>query len=361
MASLFWSWIFILQLIRPCFANVDAYNGVHVALRAVEKVHDRTKAEKTRDMVLAVSITGSILLLTGLVGLVAVIWRHKTRAKEADPEAVEPADSAEKPNWFMADDKKNKWWRISLTTAPPTPLEGSQQSEPGRIERLKVALNKKAARTGRPLLPMFKSPQPSPRDTMKLPFQAIPEEPLKFPDPLESGYRAPIYVADQQPAPHVPSLTRTMYDADGQPEPRSPPKAIVTQGKSRTHARNDKRAYPRSPATRRKSWMRRSGQPRHPFVPLKEEDIPVAKTAAVEGSFMQSFSKPQARTVPEQQSDEESVYEESPPPMVPSKKRVPAPLNLPRLGEYKHGFGLPSSPRGLPSSPRPRRVQTPVF
>jgi hypothetical protein len=308
---------------------------------------------------MAISITSGVLLLAGLVGLVAVIWRHKTKAKEVDTEAAKAPQSADKPNWFMADDKdgKKKWWRISLTTAPPTPLEGaSQQSEGGRIERLKAALNRKAAKNGKTLLPMFKSPQPSPRDTMKLPFQAIPEEPLVFPDPLEPGYRAPIYVP-QQPAPQVPSLTRTMYDGDGKVEPRSPPKAIITQGLSRTFARHDKRAHPRSPATRRKSWLTRGGQPRHPFIPLNDADVPAAKTAAADGSFQQAFSK---RVVPE--SPVESPIESPPSPPSPPKKRVPAPLNLTKLSEYKNGFGLPSSPRhGLPASPRPRRGQSPAI
>ncbi|KAF9534907.1 hypothetical protein CPB83DRAFT_221229 [Crepidotus variabilis] len=238
----------------------------------------------------------------------------------------------------MVDSKKD-WWPINLNLRPATPKEQEEHPDGSRTARLREALNKMAVKTGKPLLPVHNDKSNK--------SEASP----KYPDVLERGYRAPIYPAQ----PQIPALTRTMYDGD-KPQPRSPPKAVVTQGLARAFARHDRRGMPRSPAGRRKSWLTRG----HPFIPLKDDAqvLPAPKTAASDAPVIaRKFTMSQPRAAPKPPTTPLLA-----PPSPPKQKRVPPPLQLVEQFERRVRFGLPSSPRtGLPTSPRPQRTQSPAF
>ena len=281
------------------------------------------------------------MFIVAVTALIFLIVRERKRV--GDSESV-PTEQVDKPHWFMLEnEKKVNWWNNFRWQSSPTNDE--EHPEGSRTARIRAALNK--SKKGKPLLPFANDSkaQASPRDTIALPLQSVHQ--TQSPDLLERGSKAPIYPAARASPPRVPTLTRTMYEGD-KPEPRSPPKAIVTAGLSRSIMRGDRRGFPRSPAGRRKSWLTRGGQLRHPFLPLKDSDAPMAsapRTAFVDGS-KPSYTLPVIPPVGESQR--------IPPPL---PKRAPPPLNLD-----------PESPRpvvrpSLPTSPRPRgiRIQSPAF
>jgi hypothetical protein len=341
MASLFWSWIFIFSLIRPGLALVVTEVLAQRAA-AVHTTHSLTKAEKSRNTFIALAVAFTVVIIAIIAGIVALILRSKNKVADAETAAV-PAAQVEKPHWFMVDSKKN-WWPMNLGLRPATPREQEEHPDGLHSARLRAALNKMAGRSGKPILPTH-------NDKRDLP--SIPEPSPRYPDILERGYRAPIY-----PTTEVPALTRTMYEGD-KPQPRSPPKAIVTQGLSRAFARHDRRGMPRSPAGRRKSWLTRGA---HPFIPLKEnaQVLSAPKTAAVDApSLTHKFTMSKPRVAPKPPTTAPLLA----PPSPPKNKRVPPPLRLEEQFERRVRFGLPSSPRtGLPTSPRPRhRAESPAF
>jgi hypothetical protein len=336
MASLFWSWIFIL-FFQPGYAQVS-YNYEVLAKRALESVvfdKELSKVEKSRNTYIALVVTGGVVFIALVTGLIFLIMRDRKRVK--DPESV-PTEQVDKPRWFMVNNEKSNWWNNFQWQSSPT--DDGEHPEGSRIERIRAALNKSKQR--KPLLPIasVSKAQPSARDTIALPMQSVPQ--IQSSDLLERGSKAPIYPVAQVSSPQVPTLTRTMYEGD-KPEPRSPPKAIVTSGLSRSIMRSDRRGFPRSPAGRRKSWLTRGSQLRHPFLPLKDSDVPTA-------SVPKTASKP-SYMVPVISPVVESKFV-----LPPLPKRAPPPLNL-----------GPDSPRrevrpGLPTSPRPRvRIQSPAF
>jgi hypothetical protein len=358
MASLFWSWIFIIQLflVRPGFARVSGSYEV-LAQRALENVFIRglSKAEKTRNTYMALAIAGGVVLIAGFVGLYLLYRRQRQKVPEPESGAID------KPHWFMVDGKNDKmdWWKLSNKVQEKAKLD-AELPEGSRIERLKAALNMRPGKKQQPLLPIHRDTKSSPTESIALPMQTDPEMQHRYPDVLERGYRAPIYPV--QSPPQVPALTRTMYDGDKAGHPRSPPKALVTQGLTRSIGRSVDRRLPRSPAGRRKSWLTRGNQFRHPFLPLKDSDAPLPTISApvpitVDPSnpklnYSVSIGKPRAAPVP-------------PPllvPPVPPKggaRRPPAPLQL------APGSADIASARhvrfGLPTSPRPARNQSPAI
>ncbi|CAA7260210.1 unnamed protein product [Cyclocybe aegerita] len=360
MVSLFWSWIFILQLslVRPGLAHARVSPDHEVlAQRALETVYIRSlsKAEKTRNTFIALAIAGAVVLVVGILGLYLLYRRQKQKIPEPEAGAVE------KPSWRMVDAKNDRmdWWRLSLRLQPTTPSDPNLP-EGSRIERLKAALNKKAGKA-QPLLPTHT--KPSPTETIRLPMQSIPDVKPKYPDILEKDYRAPMYPVDQSP-PQIPTLTRTLYDGGKQIplNPRSPPRALITQGMARSGSgRSGRSGTPRSPANRRRSWLTRH-QVRHPFLPLKDTDaqappISAPKPVAIDPSnpklnYAVSMSKPRAAPVPPQGP------RGSPVAAIPPKgalKRHPTPLHLDdSVSERKVRFGLPGSPR-------PSRMASPAM
>ncbi|KAJ3511555.1 hypothetical protein NLJ89_g4028 [Agrocybe chaxingu] len=338
MVSLFWSWIFILQLslVRPGFAHARVSPDYEVlAQRALETVYTRSlsKAEKTRNTFIALAIAGAVVLVVGILGLYLLYRRQKQKIPEPEAGAVE------KPSWRMVDAKNDKmdWWRLSLRLQPTTPADPNLP-EGSRIERLKAALNKKAGKA-QPLLPTHT--KPSPTETIRLPMQSIPDVKPKYPDILEKDYRAPMYPVDQSP-PQIPALTRTLYDGGKQIplNPRSPPRALVTQGMARSGSgRSGRSGTPRSPANRRRSWLTR-----HQPVAIDPSNPKL--------NYAVSMSKPRAAPVPPQDPRGSLV------PVVPPKgalKRHPTPLHLDdSVSERKVRFGLPGSPR-------PSRMASPAI
>jgi len=340
MASLFWSWIFIISFFQPGYAQVG-YNYEILAKRALESVvfnKELSKIEKSRNAFIGLAIAGGVVFIALVTGLIFLILRNRKKVEEPESAATEQVD---KRQWFMVDDKKVNWWNNFRWQSSPT--DDAEHPEGSRIERIRAALNK--SKKDKPLLPFAHDSkvQPSARDTAALPMQSAQ---LQSSNLLERGSKAPIYPATQVSPPRVPTLTRTMYEGD-KFVPRSPPKAIVTAGLSRSNMGADRRGLPRSPAGRRKSWVTRGSQLRHPFLPLKDSDVPMApapKSAFVEGR-KPIYTVPVIPPV---------VDPKLVPPPLP--KRAPPPLNL-----------EPDSPRrevrfGLPTSPRPRvRIQSPAF
>ena len=266
----------------------------------------------------------------------------------------------------MADGKNEKmdWWRLSLKLGDKAKLD-AELPEGSRIERLKAALNKKAGREQQPVLPLHRDMKSSPTETIALPLQSDPDQ-HRYPDVLERGYRAPLYPV--QSPPRVPTLTRTMYDGDKASPPRSPPRALVTSGLTRSTTRNsDRRQLPRSPAGRRKSWLTRGNQFRHPFLPLKDSDAPLPQISAptpvpIDPSnpklnYSVSIGKP--RTAPLPPSD--TLV-----PAVSSKgaaRRAPTPLQLAPGSAEPLGSGRGTGLQarfGLPNTPRINRNQSPA-
>jgi len=333
MASLFWSWIFTFSLIRPGLALVTEVLAQRVA--AAHTTHGLTKAEKSRNTFIALAVAFTVVIIAIIAGVVALLIRRKNKAADAETAAV-PTTQVEKPRWFMVDSKKD-WWSINLNLHPATPQEREAHPDGMRTQRLKAALNKMSGRSGKPLLPMHNDKvAPLPTQSIPEPSQTTP----KYPDVLERGYRAPIYP--------VPAITKTVYEGD-KPQPRSPPKALITQGLARAFARHDRRGMPRSPAGRRKSWLTKGA---HPFIPLKDDAhvLPAPKTAALDApSLTHKFTMSKPRAAPRPPATAPLLQVALPSP--PKNKRVPPPLQLEQSFERRVRFGLPSSPRfGLSSA-----------
>jgi len=318
MASLICSWIFIVSLITPGLAQVNEV----LAQRAVTNHHGLTQAEKSRNTFIALAIAFTVVFVAVIVGVLALVFRAKNKFADAESGPVS-AGQAEKPHWFMVNSGK-KWWPSNLGL---TPKEQAEHPDGTRVERLKLALNKMAARSGKPLLPMHnkeKSPD--------LPIQQIPGVSPRYPDILERTAQIPSIIVEK-------------------PNPRSPPKALITQGLARTFARS----MPRSPAGRRRSWLIRGAQ-RHPFIPLNDSDLLSAPKTAGVNPVSRKLTMSQPREAPVPPTTAPLLAPHSPP---KPPKRVPPPLVLEEAFERRVRFGLPSSPRfGLPGSPRPATART---
>jgi len=341
MASLFWSWIFITFFFLPGYVQAG-YNYEVLAKRALETVvfnKELSETEKSRNTFIALAIAGGVVFVALVAGLIFLIMRKREKVEEPESALTEQVD---KPRWFVVDNERVNWWNNFRWQSSPT--DDGEHPEGSRIERLRAALKK--SKKDKSLLPIAhdSKARPSARDTITFPLQEVPKS--QSSDLLERGSKAPIYPATQVSPPRVPTLTRTMYEGD-KFVPRSPPKAIVTAGLSRSNMRADRRGFPRSPAGRRKSWVTRGGQLRHPFLPLKDSDVPIAlapKSAFVNGS-KPSYTVPVIPPV---------VESKVVPPPLP--KRTPPALNL-ELDSPRREVRF-----GLPTSPRPRvRIQSPSF
>jgi hypothetical protein len=176
---------------------------------------------------------------------------------------VEPVD---KSTWFMVETENVQWWRNfqwqSSSAEDPGLPEGS------RVERIKAALSRKKEKS---ILPLYNDSKslPSPPATVVPPPDTLPQ----YPNIIERGYKAPLYQPPQQSVGQVPvpPVTRTLYGSN-KSQLRSPPKALITQGLSRSLMRGDRRGLPRSPAGRRKSWLSRAAL-HHPFLPSDASSV----------------------------------------------------------------------------------------
>lgn len=206
-----------------------------------------------------------------IAGIVLTVRRNTKRKRIDEPEAgliaVKPTFESEKSQWW-----RNFRWQSS-------PIADSEHPEGTRIERIKQALGKK---NRGPILPLHKASNSLPSPPANLQPQ--------YPDFLERGPKASLDHPSQQ------ALTE-------KPQPRSPPKAIVTHGAPRKLVRSDRRGLPNSPKAWRKS-RRSRGSLRHPFLPLNEPEIPSApKTAGVDVLKSRFTHKPShLRLVPEYQA-----------------------------------------------------------
>jgi len=256
---LFWSWIFIVSLIRPA-CGLPSYEVL--AKRALEQafVPEFSQDQQSRNTFMAVAITCVVIFVAVIAAIILTVMRHRKKNVE-QPEAG-LVGSVDKPTWFMVETEKVHWWRNfqwqSSSTEDPNLPEGS------RVERIKAALSRKKEKS---ILPLYNDSKSLP----SLPASIIPppsNTQLQFPDILDRAYKAPLHQPPQQSAAQVPvpSVTRKLY---GKSQPRSPPKAVVTQGFSRSVVRNS-RGLPRSPAARRKSWLARAPV-HHPFLPVKDD------------------------------------------------------------------------------------------
>lgn len=309
-----------------------------------------TKAQKSRNTFIALAITFTVVFIAFIVGIVALVIKSRRKAVDVETVAA-PTEQSDKPRWFMVDSDKKHWWSVDLASRPSTAKELQTHPDGMRTERLKAALNKMSGRSGKALLPLHADKLAS------LPTESIPEPSPKYPDILERGHRAPLYLTAQ-----VPAITRTIYEGD---KPRSPPKALVTQGLSRAFARHERRGMgPRSPASRRKSWLTKGPQ-HHPFIPLKDDAhlLPAPKTAAVDApplTVSVKFDLAHPRAAPKPPTTAPLPA----PPSPPKNKRVPPPLRLMENFERRVRFGLTPSPRTAArlgfSSPRAGRA-SPAF
>jgi len=332
---LFWSWIFIISLIRPGCALPIKSNYEVLAKRALEQafIPEFEQDQQSRNDFVAVAITAAVIFVAVIVGLVFTVMRHR-RKKVQEPEAglVEPVD---KPTWFIVETEKVQWWRNfqwrSSSTEDPYLPEGS------RIERIKAALSRNKEK---PVLPLY-------NDTKFLP--SPPSSQPQYPDILEHGYKAPLYQPPQQPAAQVP-VTRTMYRSN-KPQLRSPPKAVITQGLSRSLMRSDRRGFPRSPAARRQSWLSRAAL-HHPFLPLKDTDASLIAPPRI-------ADPPKTRFINRPSPLQPIVESRKLAPSVPIKPALrPPPLNLDEEPRRQIQFGSPK----IRIAPSPRiRIVSPAF
>ena len=255
------------------------------------------------------------------------------------------------------------WWRLSHRIEPVIPpVEPQSERRPqsggqSRIERLKAALQiQKKGGKSESILPTHRKTTSSPTGTIVLPLQTDPNIEPRYPDILERRYQVPIY-----PAQPLPQITTTLYGTDSKPlerTPSIPPQAIVTQGQRTTLSRSGARSgAPRSPAGhRRRDWLGRTSF-RHPFLPLKVSDAPMAPkisdpvpiaidTTNPKLGYALSLSRP--RAAPSPPGGPRSSFRPPVPPKLIRKSPPPAPLELrgeALLSGRKVRFGLPSSPR----------------
>lgn len=346
MAIQIWSWIFIVltMLVQPGYAYVGHNGGL--ARRALENIFLRDLSEsqiKTKNIYIALAITGSVVLVVGLLGLFIAIQRSTHREKVTEPELgiVEP-----RPSWWMVEgkDEKMDWWRLShrveTATIQADPAEG------GRIARLKAALQRQASKKQGPIIPMHHTNSPSPTGSLGLPMQSIPEVSPQRQDDLERGFKAPIYPVESPP--QVPLIY--VGSKPLKRSPASPPRAIVTVGHRGTIARTGGRTgVPRSPAGRRRDWAQRNSF-RNPFLPLKTPVSPMKISAPITLPYIDPTNPkltygsglltPRAAPSP-------PVEPFNGPPVLPKIRRVmpPAPLNLdsrPPLSAARLRIGFPS-------------------
>ncbi|KIM45856.1 hypothetical protein M413DRAFT_440909 [Hebeloma cylindrosporum] len=364
MASYLWSWIFIiiqLMLVRPGYAHVSRPNYEVLARRALRNVFARSLSaeERSRNTFTALAIAAGVVLLVLLFGLFLVIRR---RRQQKVPE-LEAGVATAKPSWWMVDGKNEKIdWRLSHRTPAIPPVESQPERRPqsgdqSRIERLKAALQiQKKGGMSESILPTHRKMTNSPTETIILPLQTNPNMEPRYPDILERGYQVPIY-----PAQSPPQITTTFYGSDNKPlqrTPSIPPQAIVTQGQRATLSRSGARSgAPRSPAGhRRRDWLSRNSF-RHPFLPLKHSDAPLATkisapvpitidTTNPKLGYALNLSNP--RAAPSPPAGPRSSFKPPVPPKLTRKSPPPAPLELrgeALLSGRKVRFGLPSSPR----------------
>jgi hypothetical protein len=307
------------------------------------------------------------VLLVLLFGLFIVIRRQR---QQKVPE-LEAAVADVKPSWWMVDGKNEKidWWRLSHRMEPAIlPVESQLERRPSgdhsRIERLKAALQiQKKGGKSESILPTHRKMTNSPTETIILPLQTNPNIEPKYPDVLERGYKVPIY-----PAQSPPQIKMALYGSDSkplQPIPIIPPQAIVTQGQRTTLSRSGARSgAPRSPAGhRRRDWLSQNSF-RHPFLPVKVPDVPLAPkisapipiaidTTNPKLSYALSLSRP--RPAPSPLGSPRTLFRPFVTPKLIRKLPPPAPLEL-------RGEALLTGRKvrfGLPSSPRPSRNNTP--
>jgi len=378
MASYLWSWIFIIQLmlVQPGYAsrnyevfakralsNVFMYvffpPFLHLSTHFFFFSRGLSAEERSRNTFTALAIAAGVVLLVLLFGLFIVIRRQRQQ-KVPEPES---AVAGAKPSWWMVDGKNEKmdWWRLSHRiepAIPPVEPQSERRPQPGghsRIERLKAALQiQKKGGKSEPILPTHRKTTSSPTDTIILPLQTNPNIKPRYPDILERGYQVPI---SQSP----PQITTTLYGSESKPlerTPSIPPQAVVTQGQRTTLSRSGARSgAPRSPAGhRRRDWLRRTSF-RHPFLPLKVSDAPMAlkisdpvpiaiDTTNPKFGYALSLSRP--RAAPSPPGGPRSSFKPPVPPKLIRKSPPPAPLELrgeALLSGRKVRFGLPSSPR----------------
>jgi hypothetical protein len=137
MASIttFWSWIFIFQLMlaRPGFAAPIKHSYEVLVRRAVSRVfiRDEYSVSATKSaIVLAVSISASVLLSACLLGLVFIFRRSKQK------EIVEPEGGAlsQRPPWWAYESKNEKagWW-ASPKLSPSNSQASLERAQDPRI------------------------------------------------------------------------------------------------------------------------------------------------------------------------------------------------------------------------------------
>ena len=180
----------------------------------------------------------------------------------------------------MVEHEKAQWWNHFQWQSLETGEPGSQLPAGSRVERIKAALNRKK---GRPVLPLDNGSKPLPNPPEIIVAPRPPSQ--QYPDIPKRVDKAPLHQPPQQPP--TPTLRRTLYSRNKE-QLRSPPKAILAPGLSRTLVRDDRR---RSPTVRRKSWLSRAAL-RHPFLPLKDTDAPLSAPPRTVGTDMSTIHSP---------------------------------------------------------------------
>ena len=251
---------------------------------------------QTRTKFTAVAITIAVIFVAVIAGIVLTVRRNTKRKRIGEPEAgliaVKPTFESEKAPWW-----RNFRWQSS-------PIADTQHPEGTRIQRIKQALGKN---NKEPILPLHNASS----SLLSPPGNLRPQ----YPDLLELRPKAPLGHSSQV-------LTE-------KPQPRSPPKAIVTHGASRKLVRSDRRGLPNSP----KAWRKR-GSLRHPFLPLNEPEIAPSAPAGVDVSKGRFAHKPSLlRLVPE--------YQVVPGPIRSAPLMRPSPLDLDKKMRRHVRFGSP--------------------
>lgn len=275
-----------------------------------------SKAEKTRNAFIAVTITATVVLVVGLVGLFLFI--RKRRQIVVDTEAG--ADS--KPSWRMVDGKTEKkvWWELGHNAQASPPIEPLGHDGRSRTQRLKAALGLRIPE--QPILPTHRSTIMSP----PLPMPTDKNLQPKYPDSLErGGIRHP-----PPSLPQIPTITIQSTDQHLERKLSVPPRALLIHNPSRLTY--ERRVLPGSPAAGRRRSRSLTQPTRNPFLPLGESDVPVSIVKA--GANKSQRNRSQSIKTALQPS-----FRRNPPPALQLKEP-----ETPRSGRKVH-FGLPRSPR----------------
>ncbi|KAF9057285.1 hypothetical protein BJ165DRAFT_1520682 [Panaeolus papilionaceus] len=349
MASQYWSWFFtiLFLFVQPAFGH--KFSNVIISRSLIEHmVYPREVPKKTT--FLAVAITASVILVSGLIGLYILYRRQRVRVGDA-----EGRPGGDKPHWWMVEgaNKQLKWFKNADGGSAPT----GEPDGRGRIDRLKEALQRQGSLTKNS--DSTNVAKPNAVISPDLPLQTDPNllHKPQYPDVLERGYQAPVYPIQSPPqsyenAGSIPQLNLA-----------PPPQGLTRSSSARQAERRT--GAPRSPAGRRRSLLNRKDmvQQRNPFLPPDASFSSFSSLAVPGDPYADSPASAPAHGPDQFQLNQSYVplppqaglappANEGPSPRNVVRKPVPTPLQLdepttpgtPKTGR-KLKFGLPTNPR----------------